>query len=70
MSFLNRRDAGRRLAQRLEQVRKQDPVVIGLARGGVVLAAEVARALDAPLDVLVVRKLGVPWQQELAIGAI
>ncbi|MBK5229016.1 MAG: phosphoribosyltransferase, partial [Actinobacteria bacterium] len=70
MPFLDRNDAGRRLAERLEYLKGENPVVIGLARGGVVLAAEVARALDAPLDVLVVRKLGVPWQQELAIGAI
>jgi putative phosphoribosyl transferase len=70
MLFIDRNDAGRRLAQRLKHVKDEGPVVVGLARGGVVVAAEVARAMDAPLDVMVVRKLGVPWQPELAMGAI
>ena len=68
--FADRSDAGRRLAQRLTHLRGGDVVVLGLPRGGVPVAAEVARALDAPLDVLVVRKLGVPFQPELAMGAV
>jgi putative phosphoribosyl transferase len=68
--FTDRRDAGRRLAQRLDRLRREDPVVAGLPRGGVPVAFEVARALHAPLDVLMVRKLGVPFQPELAMGAI
>lgn len=68
--FADRRDAGRHLAAALQPYRGQDVVVLGLPRGGVPVAAEVAAALDAPLDVLVVRKLGVPAQPELAFGAI
>lgn len=68
--FIDRADAGQQLAQRLEFLRGQDVVVLGLPRGGVPVAFEVARALNAPLDVLVVRKLGVPFQPELAFGAI
>lgn len=68
--FTDRADAGSRLAARLEVYRREQPVVIGLPRGGVVVAAEVARALNAPLDVLVVRKLGAPNYPEFAIGAI
>jgi putative phosphoribosyl transferase len=68
--FLNREDAGLKLAQRLSHLRAERPVVIALPRGGVVVADVVARALDAPLDVLVVRKLGAPHQPELAIGAV
>ena len=68
--FADRVDAGRRLAERLEHLRDQDVVVLGLPRGGVPVAFEVAEALDAPLDVIVVRKLGVPSQPELAMGAI
>ena len=68
--FADRRDAGCRLAERLEHLRGPDTVVLGLPRGGVRVAAEIARVLDAPLDVLVVRKLGAPEQPELAIGAI
>ncbi|WP_406230389.1 phosphoribosyltransferase family protein [Nocardia sp. NBC_01009] len=70
MLFDDRRDAGRRLAGRLEYLRDEDVVVVGLPRGGVAVAYEVARALEAPLDVIVVRKLGVPYQPELAFGAI
>jgi len=66
--FDDRRDAGRRLAGYLRP--EADAVVLGLPRGGVPVAFEVAAALKAPLDVLVVRKLGVPWQPELAFGAI
>ena len=68
--FEDRADAGRRLAALLVADPPPDPVVLGLPRGGVPVAAEVARALGAPLDVLVVRKVGVPWQPELAMGAV
>jgi putative phosphoribosyl transferase len=70
MFFADRLDAGRRLAARLEHLRAPSVVVLGLPRGGVPVAAEVARVLGAPLDVIVVRKLGVPFQPELAMGAI
>lgn len=70
MLFDDRCDAGRRLAKRLEYLRDEDVVVVGLPRGGVPVAYEVARLLDVPLDVIVVRKLGVPYQPELAFGAI
>ncbi|MDT0566155.1 phosphoribosyltransferase family protein [Streptomyces sp. DSM 3412] len=70
MPFDDRTDAGRRLARRLEHLRDEDIVVLGLPRGGLPVAYEVARTLKAPLDVLVVRKLGVPWQPELAFGAL
>ena len=70
MRFRDRKDAGRQLAGRLESVRGPDVVVLGLPRGGVPVAAEVARALGAPLDVIVVRKIGVPGQPELAMGAL
>src|SRR6516225_6315161 len=70
MSFLDRSDAGRRLADRMLHLRGADVVVLGLPRGGVPVAAEVARALGAPLDVILVRKLGVPVQPELGMGAI
>lgn len=70
-AFSDRREAGQILAKRLESsCRRSDVVVIGLARGGVPVAAEVAAALGAPLDVAVVRKLGVPGHEELAMGAI
>jgi putative phosphoribosyl transferase len=68
--FYDRRDAGRALAARLEAYHGTHALVLGLPRGGVVVAAEVARALDAELDVLVVRKLGSPVSAELAIGAV
>ncbi len=68
--FENRADAGHRLGRRLMPLRGRDVVVLGLPRGGVPVAYEVARMLDAPLDVIVVRKLGVPSQPELAMGAI
>lgn len=70
MTFENRRDAGRRLGERLLALTNEAPVVLALPRGGVPVAAEVARALHAPLDVILVRKLGVPAQPELAMGAI
>jgi putative phosphoribosyl transferase len=82
--FTDRVDAGRQLAARLSRrfrgagpepgepllLARDRPVVLGLPRGGVPVAAEVARALDGELDVLVVRKIGVPWQPELALGAV
>jgi len=68
--FTDRRDAGRRLAQSLAGRDLDRPVVLGLPRGGVPVAAEVAQALGVPLDVLVVRKLGLPRQPEVAMGAI
>ena len=70
MPFIDRVDAGRRLAERLQYLRGTPVVVLGLPRGGVPVAYEVARALDAPLDVIVVRKLGVPFQPELGMGAL
>lgn len=68
--FANRDAAGRKLAETLLGYRDSDPVVLALPRGGVPVASPVAAALDAPLDVLVVRKLGLPYQPELAFGAI
>jgi len=68
--FADRVEAGRLLAGRLEHFRAVRPVVLGLPRGGVCVAYQVADALDAPLDIIVVRKLGVPSQPELAMGAI
>ena len=69
-TFVDRVDAGRRLGEELLSFAPERPVVLGLARGGMPVAAEVARILDAPLDVLLVRKLGVPYQPELAFGAL
>lgn len=68
--FRDRVDAGRQLGQKLAELRGQNVVVPGLPRGGVSVAFEVAKALDAPLDVIVVRKLGVPFRPEVAMGAI
>jgi putative phosphoribosyl transferase len=70
MVFINRADAGQQLAGRLQHLRGEPVVVLGLPRGGVPVGAEVARALGAPLDVIVVRKLGVPFQRELGMGAV
>lgn len=71
MLFVDRRDAGRTLARLLADHRdRPDVVVLGLPRGGVPVAFEVARALQAPLDVLIVRKLGIPGHEEYAMGAI
>ena len=70
MKFVDRHDAGRRLADRLVPLRDEDPIVLALPRGGVPVGVEVAKALDAPLDVILVRKLGVPSQPELAMGAL
>ncbi len=68
--FADRHDAGRRLAGLLESLRAARPVVCGIPRGGVPVAAEVARALGAPLDVVVVRKIGAPLNPEYGIGAL
>src|SRR5437867_8587069 len=71
MLFKDRVEAGQLLATRLAPLADRcDPVVLGLPRGGIPVAFEVARALNAPLDVFVVRKLGVPGREELAMGAI
>lgn len=70
MKFLDRPTAGRKLAQRLNYFKDKDAVVLGLPRGGVPVASEVAKEIDAPFDVIVVRKLGVPSQPELAMGAV
>jgi predicted phosphoribosyltransferase len=71
MLFLDRTEAGRVLASRLSQfAQSKDVVILGLPRGGIPVAFEVARTLNIPLDVFVVRKLGVPGQEELAMGAI
>ncbi|MGI9420775.1 MAG: phosphoribosyltransferase [Geminicoccaceae bacterium] len=68
--FQDRTDAGRQLAAALEPFRSTRPVVLALPRGGVPVAYEVARTLDAPLDLVLVRKIGTPWQPELAIAAV
>ncbi len=70
MPFVDRTDAGRKLAKALAPYKHQQPVVLALPRGGVPVAAEVATALDAPLDLILVRKIGVPFQPELAMGAV
>ncbi len=68
--FRDRADAGARLADQLRQLRDSDPIVVALPRGGVPVAREIAIALDAPLEVLAVRKLGAPRNPELAMGAV
>ena len=70
IDFQDRSDAGRRLAKALSSYKDRHPVVLALPRGGVPVAAEVAAALDAPLDLILVRKIGVPTQPELAMGAV
>lgn len=70
MIFKNRSDAGQRLAIALARYAPERPLVLALPRGGVPVAYEVARALDAPLDVFIARKLGAPLQPEFAIGAV
>jgi len=71
MVFKDRRDAGRQLAGRLTQYRdKADVIVLGLPRGGVTVAAEIAQALRCPLDILIVRKIGFPGDPEFAVGAV
>jgi len=68
--FSDRSDAGRRLAKKLLHLKDRNPVVLALPRGGVPLGLEIAQTLEAPLDIVLVRKIGVPWQPELAIGAL
>jgi predicted phosphoribosyltransferase len=70
MRFASRTDAGHRLGQHLREQGIEADLVLGLPRGGVVVAAGVARALQRPLDVLIVRKIGHPWQREFAVGAL
>ncbi len=70
MPFRDRLDAGRKLAAALAGYKDQQPVILALPRGGVPVAAEVAAALNAPLDLILVRKIGVPFQPELAMGAV
>jgi len=68
--FVDRRDAGRQLALRVAALKLDRPIVYALPRGGVPVAAEIAAAIDAPLDLVLVRKIGAPRQPELALGAI
>ena len=68
--FADRAEAGRRLAEELRRFKHERPVVLALPRGGVPVAYEVAKALAAPLDLVLVRKIGAPFQPELAIGAV
>lgn len=69
--FQDRQDAGQQLAQHLLQYKnKKEVLVLGIPRGGIVVAAEVAKQLHAPLDILVIKKLGAPGNEELAIGAV
>jgi putative phosphoribosyl transferase len=70
MPFRNRSEAGRRLAVALAGYKEKEPTILALPRGGVAVAADVAAALDAPLDLILVRKVGVPFQPELAMGAV
>jgi putative phosphoribosyl transferase len=70
MSFKDRADAGRKLARALGDYKNQQPLVLALPRGGVPVAAKVAEALNAPLDLILVRKIGVPSRPELAMGAV
>lgn len=68
--FRNRQEAGIKLAERLRSFKTEKPIILGLPRGGVPIAAEIAKILQAPLDVVVVRKVGVPWNSELGVGAV
>ena len=68
--FQDRADAGRQLAAKLYHLKGKRPIVLALPRGGVPVGFEIARALGAPLDLVLVRKIGVPWQPELALGAV
>lgn len=68
--FLDRREAGRRLANELAKTKWPDPIVLALPRGGVPVAFEIAKALHAPLDILLVRKIGAPEHPEFGVGAV
>ncbi len=68
--FASREDAGQKLARHLKQEGVQGDLVVGLPRGGVVVAAEAAHELHLPLDVVIVRKIGHPWHREFAVGAL
>ncbi|MGD0639372.1 MAG: phosphoribosyltransferase [Roseiarcus sp.] len=70
MPFLDRADAGRQLARALASYKGRNPVVLALPRGGVPIGAEIATSLEAPLDIVLVRKIGAPYQPELAMGAV
>jgi putative phosphoribosyl transferase len=70
MIYKNRSDAGKRLARKLAYYQSQDPLILALPRGGLPVAAEIARVLNAPLDLVFVRKLGAPGRPELAMGAV
>lgn len=70
MIFKDRRDAGKQLSLKLQYLKDENCVVVGLLRGGVVVAAEVAKALSLPLDVMIVKKVGAPENEELALGAV
>jgi putative phosphoribosyl transferase len=70
MMFHDRKDAGEQLAARLVHLKSRQTVVLALPRGGVAIGFEIARRLGAPLDIVLVRKIGVPWQPELALGAV
>lgn len=70
MPFIDRDDAGRQLAKALARYKDRKPIILALPRGGVPVAAKVAEVLHAPLDLLLVRKIGVPFQPELAMGAV
>ena len=70
MPFVDRTDAGQQLSKALARYKDRRPVVLALPRGGVPVAAEIAAALGAPLDLILVRKIGVPFQPELAMGAV
>ena len=70
MKFADRSEAGRRLADKLLHLKNRQPLVLALPRGGVAVGFEIAGALDAPLDIVLVRKIGAPWQPELALGAV
>ena len=70
MVFTDRHEAGRQLAEQLSALKDRSPVVLALPRGGVPVGFEIARALAAPLDLVLVRKIGAPFQEELAVGAI
>lgn len=70
MVFADRHDAGQKLAAKLTAYRGKNTVVLGIPRGGVVVAAEVAKELNAPLDLIIPRKIGAPFHKELAVGAV